>query len=483
VTSPIEICPGNALAHLAPDFIASLSEVERAVLPYMYDLWLRPEQRVPRHAWRSFGFICGRGYGKSLAVAVEINRRIKAGETTSLALMAPNEKRVEEVQIKFLIDTSPPWFKAERFNGSIVWPNGVTAEVFTPEAPGRSRSGNFQVSWLCELVDWQATTRREAFDNITTATRVRRNGIEPQYFWDTTARGRNDVIQYQIGECAADPARHILRRGSTFDNPLLSRNYIESVCRGYSGRQFREEILGEVFTGSAGALWEQTTLELHRRPEAPARPDLTIIAIDPAITVSASADETGIIVAARGRDGHTYILADLSGRLTPDQWGTLVVKQCLTRAAAGVVFENNRGGLLVQHVLKVAADTAGVQLREAPKDKPFPRHTPGVIYFRSVTARDSKGVRAAGPAAETDAGRVHLVGHFAELEAELTTFEPGVNGQLSPNRYDAAVYAVLECAELTLESKLQPAAAMSAAVDMAKKFQEMQRGRSRGIGL
>lgn len=481
MTSAIAVCPALALAHLDPDFLSSLSEAELLVLPYMYDLWLRPEQRVPRHAWRSMGFVCGRGYGKSMAVACELNRRVEANELRSLALMAPNEKRVEEVQIKFLIDTSPPWFKAERFNGSIVWPNGVVAEVFTPEAPGRSRSGNFEASWLCELVDWQVTTRREAFDNITTATRSTR--INAQYFWDTTSRGRNDVIQYQFGECEADPQKHILRRGSTFDNYLLPRSYIEDECRKYGGRQYREEILGEIFSGSAGALWQQSILDLHRRLEPPDRPEVTIVAIDPAITVSASADETGIVVAARGRDSHTYILADLSGRLTPDQWGALAIKQCLTRNAAGVVFENNRGGILVNSVLKSAADTAGVQLREAPRDKPFPRHTPGVIYYRSVTARDSKGVRAAGPAAETDAGRVHLVGHFADLEAELTTFEPGVHGQLSPNRYDAAVYGILECAELTLESKARPEASLAAAVEVAKRFQMQMRGSGGKLGL
>jgi hypothetical protein len=97
-----------------PKFLESLSPAARLALPYHADFWLRPEQRVPANAWRFCGFICGRGWGKSWAIAVELNRRVQAGEAKTIALVGPTEPRAREVMVEWLIKTSPPWFKAER---------------------------------------------------------------------------------------------------------------------------------------------------------------------------------------------------------------------------------------------------------------------------------------------------------------------------------------------------------------------------------
>jgi hypothetical protein len=42
-----------------------------------------------------------------------------------------------------------------------------------------------------------------------------------------------------------------------------------------------------------------------------------VVAIDPAMTSGDEADETGIIVAGKDKNGHGYVLADLSGRNPP----------------------------------------------------------------------------------------------------------------------------------------------------------------------
>ena len=45
-------------------------------------------------------------------------------------------------------------------------------------------------------------------------------------------------------------------------------------------------------------------------------PDMAriVIGVDPAVTSNEQSDETGIIIAGLGRDGHGYVLEDLSGR-------------------------------------------------------------------------------------------------------------------------------------------------------------------------
>lgn len=485
MTSPVEIFPGLALAHLEPDFLASLTPTELAVLPYLHDVWMRPEQRISRSDWRSLGFICGRGFGKSMAISVEFNRRIEAGEAKSPALMAPNEDRVDEVQIAFLIDTSPPWFKAERYNGSIVWPNGVAAEVFTPEAPGRSRSGNFDLTWLCEIVDWQETTRLEAFQNITTATRV--GGA--QYIWDTTSKGKNDVIQHLLEMNAVDPETYQIVRGSTFDNPLLTKKYLQDEAGKYSGRQLEEELLGKTYNESAGALWQQAWINAHRVHEAPVNPELRLAAIDPGLSDKKTSDECGFVVGSRRRgDQHSVIEEDLTARMAPEEWGDLAIAQHVDNGAAGAIVERNHLGDHPTFVLRSRAKERKVNgqpitVHVLERDKPFPARTPGRFYVREVVAAASKSTRAGAPAAETEAGRVHVVGTLPKLEHQWTTFEPG--SRKSPNNYDASVYLIIELQGLAEAPKnAPPKDAMRAAYELAQKFKALQaRGGSRRIGL
>lgn len=463
-------------------FVASLSGAERLVLPYMYDLWLRPNQQIPAHDWSTCGMIAGRGFGKTYPIAVEINRRVECGESRAIALMAPTERRVIDVQFKNLIDLAPPWFRPVRHNGGLVWPNGVRALAFTPEAPDRMRSENVDLSWCTELLDWQHTTRREAWENMVTITRTGR----AQVLWDTTSKGKNEIILGRETDHERDPRAHVLMRGSTFDNPLLSRKYLKSICDQYTigSRRYREEILGEVFAESQGALWEQRWLDDHRVAVAPSDPELILVGLDPAMSDHPDADETGIIVGARTRDGHVYLLDDLTGRYKPEVYGDIVVQQCIDHGAAGAVIERARAGDHIETVIRSRALTRGYGVETIEKGKTFPRRKPGKIYLRQIVTATSKSVRAAGPAVETEAGRVHIVGELTELEHEFTTFEPGVT--LSPNRYDAAVHLITELRCLLHER--QPHAAAVDVADAAEAARVLrtrlaQMGRGRRVGL
>jgi hypothetical protein len=50
------------------------------------------------------------------------------------------------------------------------------------------------------------------------------------------------------------------------------------------------------------------------------------VAIDLAVTHGESSNETGIIVAALGANGHAYIGHDYSGRFSPAEWAKLAVR-------------------------------------------------------------------------------------------------------------------------------------------------------------
>ena len=61
-----------------------------------------------------------------------------------------------------------------------------------------------------------------------------------------------------------------------------------------------------------GALWSHGSIEASRLRLAPEMTRV-VVAIDPAVTSGEEADETGIVVAGKDKNGHGYVLADISG--------------------------------------------------------------------------------------------------------------------------------------------------------------------------
>lgn len=170
-----------------------------------------------------------------------------------------------------------------------------------------------------------------------------------------------------------------------------------------------------------------------------ARADLgrVVVAVDPAVTSGDNADETGIIVVARGPhqsetcraescEGHAYVLADATAdpgqRPTVAEWARLVVNAFDDWSADRVVAEGNQGGELVEQILRTVRPS---------------------LPITRVTARVGKRTRAEPVAALYEQGRVHHVGGafgFSILEDQLTSWTPD-SGE-SPDRLDALVWGI-----------------------------------------
>ena len=146
-----------------------------------------------------------------------------------------------------------------------------------------------------------------------------------------------------------------------------------------------------------------------------------VVAIDPAVSVSENADETGIIVAGLGVDEKGYVLEDSSGKYSPIEWARRAVALYHKWNADRVVAEANQGGAMVETTIRTV-DTN--------------------ISFKAVHASRGKITRAEPIAALFEQFRIHLVGVFPELEDQLCTFEAGLPG--SPDRLDAMVWAFTE---------------------------------------
>jgi phage terminase large subunit-like protein len=149
-----------------------------------------------------------------------------------------------------------------------------------------------------------------------------------------------------------------------------------------------------------------------------------VVAIDPAVTSTATSDETGIVAAGRGVDGHYYVLRDLTLRASPLEWARTALGLYRVLQADRVIGEVNNGGDLVE-----------MTLRQVDKS----------VAYTAVRASRGKIVRAEPIAALYEQGLVHHVGTFADMEAEMMTYT-GATNEASPNRLDAVVWALTELA-------------------------------------
>jgi len=215
----------------------------------------------------------------------------------------------------------------------------------------------------------------------------------------------------------------VLTRGATKDNRRnLARGVVADLERRYAGTRLgRQELDGEILDDNPGALWKRDGIDAARVRVAP---DLrrVVVGVDPAVTSSATSDETGIVVAGLGYDGRFYVLGDYSGRYSPEQWASRAVQAYRGHKADRVVAERNQGGDLVERNLRTV-------------DRNLPVTT--------VHAKRGKALRAEPVSSLYEQGRVSHVGSLAALEDQMTAWDPSGDGE-SPDRVDALVYALTE---------------------------------------
>src|SRR5690606_12411566 len=141
------------------------------------------------------------------------------------------------------------------------------------------------------------------------------------------------------------------------------------------------------------ALFKRKLIEAARLDKAPVLRRI-VVGIDPAMTAGSGSDETGIIVAGVGWDGHGYVLDDASLKGSPDAWAQEAVAAYERWSADRIVAEVNNGGDLVEHTVRTVDANAA---------------------YAAVRASRGKRARAEPIAALYEQGKVHHVGTFAVL--------------------------------------------------------------------
>jgi phage terminase large subunit-like protein len=373
----------------------------------------RPAQLPPRGDFRAWLILAGRGWGKTRTGAETIARWVADGIARRIAIVAQTNADVRDISMTALRRAAGPRVEyTESKHHRLRWPNGAEAFGFSAEDPDSLRGYEFDTAWSDELAAWRYP---DAFDQLQFGLRAGR----ARQIVTTTPRPVRVVR-----DLLTDPGT-VVTRGRTADNAAnLDPATLRYYAARYGGTRLgRQELDAELLDDVPGALWTRDRIDELRVRDAPEL-GRTVVALDPAITSTEEANETGIIVAAKGTNGHGYVLTDLSGRFTPDGWASRAVEAYRTWRADRIVGEANQGGEMVEATIRTV--------------------DPAVAY-RAVHASRGKRTRAEPVAALYEQGRVHHVGAFPALEDQLCSALP--DGGTGPDdRLDALVWALTELA-------------------------------------
>jgi phage terminase large subunit-like protein len=442
--------PPDVAARTARAAWRQLSVVERAAVALDWSFWSRSKQRPPAGAWRTWGFLTGRGFGKTVSVSKFINAEVAQGRAKLLCLCAQDEQSAVDLQVNGpsgLIATASPFFRPqwEASALQLVWPNGARAYVRTPEVPGKIRGLEYHLSWISELQSWPNATRVEAMDMVLVSTRLGYARV----VWDATPKKRHPLLKDLLARHDAAPETHVIVRGTTHENAAnLGEGYVSELERKFGGTaRGREELLGEMLEDSEFSLVKQAWIDDTRRG-APARYTRRVVSIDPAVTNRKGSDTTGIVEVGLGPDGQAYVLTDRSGKYDVGKWADIALEIYTRHGCDLVIAETNKGGQLVTQNLRALAKERGLEVVVIGKDeRPIARA--GKVFVKEVYARGAKEDRAEPVATAYERKRVsHVIGaDLVSLEDTLTTWEPAPNVD-SPGDLDALVHAVVELLDL-----------------------------------
>lgn len=385
----------------------------------------RKDQRPP--PWKDPWFVwllrSGRGAGKTRTGAEVTNRAIEM--YPRIALGSPTGALLRQTLVEGeagILRCAPPGKmpKWEPSKKQLTFPNGCIAQGFSGEEPERLRSYEHAFAWLDEPAHYE----------------------DPQAFWDNLLFGmrmgtNNKIIctttplpNRWIKALLNDPAT-IETRVSTYANlHNLSPVFKAQVVDRYEGsRTGQQELHGEILSDVEGSLWKWDMFRwIDEAPEL----DRIVVAVDPAGTANPKSDATGIIVIGIAGD-ILYVLADRTGKYSPDGWAKAMYAAAEEFSADAIVVEKTYGQDITMRVVE-ASNLDGHRII-------------------GVDDRRGKAIRADPLVARYEQKKVYHVGQrgdLLDLEEEQTEWVPG-HGP-SPNRIDALVHGATELAKATMPS-------------------------------
>lgn len=408
--------------------LSRLSDDEIKYLRWDWRFWARPKQLPPPDAqWLIWLLMTGRGFGKTRSGAEWVIERARDGNADRwIALIGSTPKDVRDFQIErgpsSILKVSPPWFMPIYYPSRrlLLWPNGAHATVYSAEKPDQVRGFSGDSAWIDEWAKFRSP--QEVLDNLLFGLREAKVS-EPRICITTTPKPLE-----ALKELVAEEDTRVVTGTSYENRENLAPRWYKMILTRYEGTAIGEqEILGRLLDQMPGALWQRSWIDAHRdrsgkRPDGMQR---IVVAVDPPGSSKRKAAEAGIVVAGVRNVAnvpHFHVLADLSLRGTPKDWGAAAVDAYHDWQADAIVGEVNYGGEMVENTI-----------RTVPRGRD--------VAFIYANATRGKEVRAQPVSSLYEQGRGHHCGTFPKLEDELCTWEPMAQPPMpSPNRLDALVW-------------------------------------------
>tara|TARA_Y200000002_G_scaffold370142_1_gene365240 strand:+ start:1870 stop:3234 length:1365 start_codon:yes stop_codon:yes gene_type:complete len=204
---------------------------------------------------------------------------------------------------------------------------------------------------------------------------------------------------------------------------------------------------GHCKTDAENALITQAEIDELRMPETdvPKLEDMSeiIISVDPAVSSSENADETGIMVVARDTKA-IYVIEDASMKASPEKWVAKIISLYDKYKASCILYEDNQGGKVIEVAIKSTLESKG--------------HNPYAYKLTAIRAVKDKMARFSQIIVGYNNGIVHHTGDkdkYALLERQMTTYT-GDKGQKSPDRLDALVHGLNKHLEAMRKPRFKP---------------------------
>ena len=267
----------------------------------------------------------------------------------------------------------------------------------------------------------EAQEVRQASLDVLIPTVLRTKVSELWAIWNPSLA--SDAID-QFFRGAVKPRKAILRKINYDQNPHFPEALREQMELDFKKDRLRALWIwmGAYRPSVEGAIFNREGLDAAWRSGRNAEGGWgrVVVGVDP----SGGRDEVGIVAAAEFGDGAIILEDATCPAKSPMAWATAAAKCAERWGADCIVVEKNFGGDMVESTLRAAGVT---------------------IRIVMVHASRGKHVRAEPVAGLYDQGRVAHLEQFPLMEAEMLMTTPaGYQGEESPNRMDAAVWAVFE---------------------------------------
>jgi len=416
-----------------------------------WEFLAREEQLPPTETYKFWLYLAGRGSGKTRTGAEWTRDLIRRGYNRG-GLIAPTAGDVRDVMVEgesgllavcreMDVDLKGNHIGRPLYEPSkrrVTWGNGAMVTLYSADEPERLRGPQHSFLWMDELAAWR---RMETFDQAMFGLRL---GRSPKVFISTTPKPKPLIKRLYARAQNPKDTDVVMTSGSSERNAVnLAPGVIEELRDMYGNSQLgRQELDGVLLEELEGALWTRKSIDANRFPVMPTLLDKEgfwftriVVGVDPATTDKENSDETGIVVAALGNDGHGYVLADYSGKYSPAGWGAKVAWAYHLWQADNVIAEVNQGGDMVEFVIKAADPNVPVKKVHAARGK-IARAEPVAQKYEQGKVHHV-GVPVIGPDGSKNEG------HLDNLEDQMCTWER-LSATYSPDRIDALVWTVTD---------------------------------------